>query len=164
MDNFRSGKVYDHNHGFTCSWINQETGLVNGGSIRIELEFVAQHLDERNFVIDFGCLKSFKKRLEYMFDHTFLLSRDESNFEIYLNAHNAGLLQLRELSKEYYSHVGSFAYIICYMLHEWLDDSGHKPRVDVFRVSVYNQDSKCPISEYLNDKYNHLTLNSPTLY
>jgi 6-pyruvoyltetrahydropterin/6-carboxytetrahydropterin synthase len=43
----------------------------------VRVHFESETLDDRNWVMDFGGLKAFKDWLEYMFDHTLVIAKDD---------------------------------------------------------------------------------------
>ena len=47
------------------------------------MEFESETLDDRNWVMDFGGLKAFKSWLEYMFDHTLVIAKDDPYLDIF---------------------------------------------------------------------------------
>jgi 6-pyruvoyltetrahydropterin/6-carboxytetrahydropterin synthase len=55
---------------------------LHGYSIGVRVVFECDDLDERNWVMDFGGLKSFKSWLEYMFDHTLIIANDDPEFDL----------------------------------------------------------------------------------
>lgn len=82
MGKFYSTKTYGNDRGLSCcfrQWrsTHSHCSLAHGYSIGIKLVFECDNLDERNWVMDFGGLKDFKKWAEYMFDHTFLVAEDD---------------------------------------------------------------------------------------
>lgn len=149
---YRSGKIYGHDRGLTCSWIDPITHNVTGCSIKVHLEFAASKLDERNFVVDFGGLKNFKGWLEDTFDHTFLIATDDPQFERFAKADEDGLIQLTTLPEGY--NANRFAEMIYEVLDTWLTDAGFAPRCEVYAVKVFAQEqSKSPFSQYQNPKF-----------
>jgi len=52
-------------------------------------------LDERNWVVDFGGLKELKEWLKYMFDHTYLVAKDDPHLDVFVDLQNKSLVDLR---------------------------------------------------------------------
>jgi 6-pyruvoyltetrahydropterin/6-carboxytetrahydropterin synthase len=82
MPKYYSTKTYGNDRGLSCcfrQWrsTHSHCSLLHGYSIGIRLVFEAETLDSRNWVMDFGGLKKFKKWAEYMFDHTTLIAEDD---------------------------------------------------------------------------------------
>jgi len=87
MGKFYSTKTYGNDRGLSCcfrQWrsTHSHCSLLHGYSIGIKLIFECDSLDERNWVMDFGGLKEFKKWAEYMFDHTLLIAEDDPELEL----------------------------------------------------------------------------------
>jgi 6-pyruvoyltetrahydropterin/6-carboxytetrahydropterin synthase len=83
---FYSKKRYGNDRGLSCcfrQWrsTHSHCSLLHGYSIGVEVIFECDSLDERNWVMDFGGLKDFKKWLEYMFDHTLVIAEDDPKLE-----------------------------------------------------------------------------------
>lgn len=90
MSKFYSTKTYGNDRGLSCcfrQWrsTHSHCSLLHGYSIGIKLVFECNNLDERNWVMDFGGLKDFKKWAEYMFDHTLLVAEDDPELQLFLN-------------------------------------------------------------------------------
>ncbi len=90
MGKFYSTKTYGNDRGLSCcfrQWrsTHSHCSLLHGYSIGIKLVFECDNLDERNWVMDFGGLKDFKKWAEYMFDHTLLVAEDDPELQLFLN-------------------------------------------------------------------------------
>ena len=86
MGKFYSTKTYGNDRGLSCcfrQWrsTHSHCSTLHGYSIGIKLIFECSELDERNWVMDFGGLKEFKKWAEYMFDHTTLIAEDDPHLE-----------------------------------------------------------------------------------
>lgn len=86
MGKFFSTKTYGTDRGLSCcfrQWrsTHSHCSLYHGYSIGIKLVFECETLDARNWVMDFGGLKEFKKWADYMFDHTMLIAKDDPELE-----------------------------------------------------------------------------------
>lgn len=82
MGKFYSTKTYGNDRGLSCcfrQWKAEHSHckLLHGYSLGFKLVFECDELDERNWVMDFGGLKDFKKWLEHMFDHTLVIGEDD---------------------------------------------------------------------------------------
>lgn len=135
---FRSGKVYTHSVGLSCcfrQWrAESHCRFFHGYSIQVEVDFVAtEGLDIRNWVVDYGSLKSFKGWLEDSFDHKTLVAEDDPKLDIIRKMEEAGLIQLRV-----FPSVGceAMAYAIYQYLDMWLQSNGYAPRVRIGTVKV----------------------------
>lgn len=90
MSKFYSTKTYNNDRGLSCcfrQWrsTHSHCSLLHGYSIGVKVIFECESLDERNWVMDFGGLKDFKKWLEHMFDHTLLIAEDDPHKDMFLN-------------------------------------------------------------------------------
>lgn len=86
MGTYLSTKTYNTDQGLSCcfrQWkaTHSHCSTLHGYSIGVKLIFECDTLDERNWVMDFGGLKDFKKWLTYMFDHTLLVAKDDPELE-----------------------------------------------------------------------------------
>lgn len=113
MAKFYSTKTYGNDRGLSCcfrQWraTHSHCRLLHGYSIGVKLTFTCDQLDERNWVMDFGGLKEFKGWLEYMFDHTTLIAKDDPYLDTFRRlsrsgenimgaSAGAGILELREV-------------------------------------------------------------------
>ena len=88
MAKYYSTKTYGNDRGLSCSFrqwraTHSHCSLMHGYSIGIKLIFSSETLDSRNWVMDFGGLKSFKTWAEHMFDHTTLIAEDDPHLETF---------------------------------------------------------------------------------
>ena len=79
---FYSTKTYGNHRGLSCcfrQWkaTHSHCSLLHGYSIGIKLTFSCEKLDQRNWVMDFGGLKTFEKWAKDMFDHTVIVATDD---------------------------------------------------------------------------------------
>jgi 6-pyruvoyltetrahydropterin/6-carboxytetrahydropterin synthase len=132
-----STKTYGHEVGLSCcfrQWkADSHCKYLHGYALAVRVEFEATELDERNWVVDFGGLKTFKKWLEDTFDHKTLVAIDdpEALTLLGLNAKQiASVLIIEATGCE------AFAKIIHDNADQWLRDNKYKPRVRVRSVEV----------------------------
>lgn len=52
-------------------------------------------MSKEMWVVDFGGLKDVKEWLDYMFDHTFLVSENDPELELFREMNKRGIIQLR---------------------------------------------------------------------
>ncbi len=78
---FISTKTYGHEQGFSCCFRQHRAKShcrhLHGYALSIRIEFEADEVDSRNWVVDFGGMKSLKEWLTHMFDHTVLVAADD---------------------------------------------------------------------------------------
>lgn len=132
-----STKTYGHEIGLSScfrQWRAQShCKFLHGYALAVRLEFGAEDLDERNWVVDFGSLKSFKGLLEDTFDHKTIVAEDDPQLEMFRTLEAQGLVQLRVLPG-----VGceKFAEYIYGAADTWLESNGYAPRVWIESVEV----------------------------
>lgn len=94
--NFKSTKRFS---GYPCThrqWrAESHCRFVHGYSRVFYFEFEAKELTKEGWVVDFGGLKDIKAWLNYMFDHTFLVSQDDPHLEDFKRLDQEGVVQLR---------------------------------------------------------------------
>lgn len=134
---YRSSKTYGHEIGLSAAfrqWRAQShCRLIHGYALSVHLEFEADELDERNWVVDFGSLKSFKAQLENTFDHKLLVAADDPHLQNFKLIEKAGLAQIVIVPA---TGCEAFAEMIFEGAQVWLEDNGYAPRVRMHHVTV----------------------------
>ena len=106
-------------------------------------------LDERGWVIDFGCFKrnGVKEWLKYMFDHTTCVSADDPELELFEVMDKRGIIDLRILD----GGVGceKFAELVAKYLNNVVQKETNG-RVSVSKVQCWEQEDN--MAEYHNEK------------
>lgn len=87
---FESGKTYTHAQGLSCcfrQWraTHSHCRFLHGYSLQVTITFRSKHLDDRNWVMDFGGLKPIKEWLTETFDHKTLVAKDDPQLEVFRN-------------------------------------------------------------------------------
>lgn len=135
---YRSTKTYGNHIGLSAAfrqWRAQShCKYLHGYAMGFRLVFEADELDERNWVVDFGSLKSFKGWLEDTFDHKTLVAQDDPMIDHYRSLHQAGLIQMVEVEA---TGCEAFARLVFECLEVWLKDNGYSPRVRVVEVEAF---------------------------
>jgi len=105
--------------------------FLHGYALEFRIEFEAEELDENNWVVDFGSLKSLRDQIEEFFDHKTVVAEDDPEDELFNRAHSRNLLRLSWLPQ-----VGceAFARKVFDMATHWLIGQGLAPRVWVAQV------------------------------
>lgn len=67
----------------------------HGYQLKAKFWFGGSHLDEKNWIVDFGGLKDLKKELQDVFDHTLCAAKDDPQLDILLELEKAGACDLR---------------------------------------------------------------------
>ena len=68
---------------------------IHGYNLYAKFYFSASALDERNWVMDFGSLKTLKSMLEHQFDHTLCVAEDDPCLPLFRQLHDQGACDLR---------------------------------------------------------------------
>lgn len=123
---YESSKTYCHNVGLSVAFrqwrADSHCRFLHGYAIQVLLSFAARELDERNWVVDFGSLKSFKGWLEDWFDHKTLVASDDPELETFKELDQRGLIQMREVPS---TGCEAMARLIWEYGEQWLQDNGY---------------------------------------
>jgi 6-pyruvoyltetrahydropterin/6-carboxytetrahydropterin synthase len=134
---YRSSKTYGHDIGLSCcfrQWrADSHCHFLHGYALSIHVEFEADELDIRNWVVDFGSLKSFKGMMEQTFDHKLLVAEDDPEKDTLAMLDGLGVADVVVVEA-----VGceAFAKLIFDYAELWVKDNGYAPRVKVHHVTV----------------------------
>jgi 6-pyruvoyltetrahydropterin/6-carboxytetrahydropterin synthase len=134
---FKSTKTYGHEIGLSAcfrQWrAESHCHLLHGYALSVKLEFEADELDCRNWVVDFGSLKSFKAMLEKTFDHTLLVAEDDPFKEELQHLDNMKLARVVMVEA---TGCEAFSKLIYEFAELWLKDNGYAPRCRISSVEV----------------------------
>lgn len=134
---YRSTKTFGHDLGLSAcfrQWrAESHCQLLHGYALAVRFEFEAEDLDCRNWVVDFGGLKSLKGMLEDTFDHTLLVAEDDP-FKDELCALQG--LNLARVVVVPATGCEKFAELIYEVAEQWLKDAGFAPRCKLVSVEV----------------------------
>ncbi len=132
-----STKTYGHDIGLSACFRQHKAEshcrFLHGYALAIRIEFEAEELDHRNWVVDFGGLKSFKGWLEKTFDHKLLLAEDDPERPRIMHLKNYGVADIVLVPA---TGCEAFAKLIFECGNIWLKDNGYTPRVKVRSVEV----------------------------
>ena len=138
--NYRSTKLFD---GFSCcfrQWKAENTHcrFLHGYGISFRVTFEG-NLDHRNWVWDFGGMKRAKTLIDnmqpkawmdYMFDHTVIVAKDDPNLSTFQTMEIMGIIQLRIVEA---TGAEKFAEFIFHKLNEFVHKET-KSRVKIAQV------------------------------
>ena len=134
---YKSGKRFGHELGLSCcfrQWkADSHCRYLHGYALAVSFEFETEELDVRNWVVDFGSLKSLKQLLEIQFDHTTLVAMDDPEYETFKLMEEKGLIQFRAVPA---TGCEAMAKLIYEVTEIWLKDNGYSPRVSLSKVTV----------------------------
>lgn len=132
-----STKTYGDEKGFPVAyrqWRAESHCNVNHGyNMKFHFEFECCDLDERNWSVDYGSLRTIKEALDDWFDHKTLVSEDDPKreiFEILANEKLANLTWVEATGCE------ALARFLWDYSEAWLIENGYSPRVRMRRVEV----------------------------
>lgn len=134
---YKSTKRYGHELGLSACFrqhrADSHCHLLHGYALAVKFVFASNELDVRNWVVDFGSLRTLKGMLEDTFDHTLLVAEDDP--------HGAVLKQLGAIGVANVVMVEAtgceaFAKLIFECSQVWLKDNGYAPRVWLESVEV----------------------------
>ena len=98
MPKYFSTKTYGHNIGLSACFrqpkAHSHCKFLHGYALQFKFIFGCEHLDERNWVVDFGGLKPLKKWLEDNFDHKVVLDEDDPQLHHFHVLEDAGLCEI----------------------------------------------------------------------
>ena len=135
---YRSIKRYGHERGLSCAFrqwrADSHCRFLHGYALAFEFVFESDELDIRNWVVDFGSLKSLKQTLDDTFDHTVLVAEDDPMLMAFKEMAKSNLIQLRVLPAVGCERIASYVFQVAEI---WLKDNGYVPRVRVASVQVW---------------------------
>lgn len=134
---YQSTKTYGHEIGLSAcfrQWrAESHCKLLHGYALAVRFVFESTELDIRNWVVDFGSLKSLKGWLENTFDHTMLVAEDDPLLQRFRDLESIGACRLVVVPA---TGCESFAELIYGATEIWLKDNGYAPRVRLCSVEV----------------------------
>jgi 6-pyruvoyltetrahydropterin/6-carboxytetrahydropterin synthase len=137
MPRFLSTKTFGHEIGLSAAFrqwrAESHCRLIHGYALAIKFTFGCTDLDVRNWVVDFGSLKSLKQRLEDTFDHKLLVAEDDPHLEVFQDLGRMGLADIVIVPA---TGCERFAELILESTDVWLKDAGYYPRCWVESVEV----------------------------
>lgn len=145
---YKSTKTYGHQIGLSCAFrqwkAESHCRFVHGYSVAVKFVFSSHELDVRNWVVDFGSLKSLKGWLEDTLDHKTLVASDDPEIEWFKEAHKRGILEMIEVPA---TGCEKFAEMIYEFTETWLIDNGYSPRVHLDSVEVMEHGANSAVFE-----------------
>jgi 6-pyruvoyltetrahydropterin/6-carboxytetrahydropterin synthase len=133
----RSTKTFGHELGLSACFrqhrAQSHCRFLHGYALAVKITFEADTLDVRNWVVDFGSLKSFKAMLENTFDHKLLVAADDPYLDTLRTLQGCGLAEVVVVEA---TGCEAFAKLIYEYAELWLKDNGYMPRCRVVEVEV----------------------------
>lgn len=134
---YQSTKQFGHDLGLSCcfrQWrAESHCNQLHGYAIAIRLVFEAEELDVRNWVVDFGSLKSLKQMFVDTFDHKLLVAEDDPDKDDICALAGMGIADVIVVPA-----VGceKFAEYVFGATEVWLQSNGYTPRVKLISAEV----------------------------
>jgi len=132
-----STKTYGHDVGLSAcfrQWqADSHCRFLHGYALAVRLEFEADELDVRHWVVDYGGLKSLKGQLQDTLDHKLLVAGDDPFYTTFERLHEMGLADMVTVEA---TGCEALAKLIYEAADLWLFDAGYKPRVWMRSVEV----------------------------
>jgi 6-pyruvoyltetrahydropterin/6-carboxytetrahydropterin synthase len=134
---FRSTKTYGHDIGLSAAFrqwrADSHCKFIHGYALAVHFEFETEELDVRNWVVDFGSLKSLKQMLQDTFDHKLLVADDDPHRDVLLALTKLGVAEVVVVPA---TGCERFAEMIYECAEQWLADNGYSPRCRLALVEV----------------------------
>lgn len=146
---FVSTKTYTDERGFSVCYrqwkADSHCNKLHGYALGFSFEFASETLDARNWVVDFGSLKSLKDKLDDWFDHTCLVAEDDPAFQTFQQLHQQGLIKMVVVARTGCEGLSEF--LADYIKNIWLPEAGYK-QVTLRKVEV--RETKSNSAMWLN--------------
>jgi 6-pyruvoyltetrahydropterin/6-carboxytetrahydropterin synthase len=133
-----STKTYGAERGFAVAYrqykAESHCNLIHGYAMGFHFEFESYDLDARNWVVDFGSLKTLKDKLDDWFDHTCLVAQDDPEFALFEEMHNRKLIKMVVVERTGCEGLAQF--LADYINEIWMEENGYHGRVKLRKVEV----------------------------
>ena len=149
MGKYQSSKIFDGFSTVFRQWKAETTHckFIHGYGISFKVYFEGE-LDERNWVWDFGGMKRAKTQIDgmspkawmdYMFDHTVIVAKDDPKIDSFKVLNSNGVIQLREVEA---TGAEKFAEFIFHKLNNFVKiETNERVRVTQVEFREHNKNS-----------------------
>lgn len=145
---YSSTKTYGHDIGLSSAFrqwrAKSHCKLIHGYALSIHLVFSASELDENNWVVDFGALKTFRTWLEDTFDHKLLVAEDDPELDTFKLLQDKGLADIVLVPN---CGCEAFSSLVYSAANAWLEENGYIPRVKLISVEVREHGANSAVYE-----------------
>lgn len=135
---YRSTKTYTSERGYAVAYrqhrADSHCNKIHGYALGFHFEFESDDLDARNWVVDFGSLKSLKEKLDEWFDHTCLVSADDPEMSTFEELHKKGLIKMVVVERTGCEGLSQWLY--AYIDEIWMPENGYADRCRIIKVEV----------------------------
>ena len=98
LSKYTSTKTYGHERGLSCAFRQwraaSHCNVLHGYALSFKFTFACTHLDEKNWVVDFGDLKSLESWLKIRFDHTTAVAEDDPMYGLFKEMQEAEIINM----------------------------------------------------------------------
>lgn len=134
---YLSTKTYGHEVGLSAAFrqwrANSHCKYLHGYALSFRFVFEAEELNNTNWVVDFGGMKSLKHMLQITFDHKTIVAEDDPHLDWFMEAQRRGILDLTILPS---AGCEKFAQYVYEAAEVWLREARLHPRVRLVSVEV----------------------------
>ena len=135
---YRSTKTYTSERGYAVAYrqwrADSHCNKLHGYALGFHFEFEADTLDARNWVVDFGSLKSLKAKLDEWFDHTTLVAIDDPEYATFQMLHEKHLIKMVAVDRTGCEGLAEWLYQ--YIDEIWMPENGYADRCRIVKVEV----------------------------
>ena len=137
MAKYTSTKTYTSERGFSVAYrqwrAESHCTKLHGYALGFHFEFESETVDIRNWVVDFGSLRTLKDKLDEWFDHTLLVAQDDPEFDTFKMLHDKKLCKMVVVERTGCEGLAEFLWT--YINDVWIIDNGYT-EVKIKRVEV----------------------------
>ena len=134
---YLSTKTFGHELGLSAAFrqwkADSHCRFLHGYALAVKFTFATNELDARNWVVDFGGLKSLKQILDDTFDHKTLVAEDDPRYGTFVELSMLGVIDMVTVPA---TGCEKFAEMIYEVAEQWLLDAGFSPRCWLVSVEV----------------------------
>tara|TARA_Y100001937_G_scaffold63442_1_gene86983 strand:- start:25 stop:510 length:486 start_codon:yes stop_codon:yes gene_type:complete len=151
MNKFTSSKVFDGFSTVFRQWKAEDTHcrFLHGYGISFKVYFEGE-LDHRNWVWDFGGMKRAKTQIDgrspkawmdYMFDHTLVIAKDDPYYDKFMKMDDDGIIQVRVIEA---TGAEKFAEYIFNKLNDFVyEETEGRVRVTKVKFMEHGKNAAC---------------------
>ena len=138
---FQSTKVVELGSCAFRQWkaTHSHCSKLHGYQLKAKLWFGCTHLDQYQWAVNFGDFKELKRRLQYQFDHTTCVAKDDPELELFLELDKKKVIDLRVMDAVGTERVAQWVYEVTaeYIAERY----GDRCWVDKVEVSEHDDNS-----------------------
>lgn len=120
--------------------------FLHGYRLTAKFWFAAKHLDQNNWVVDFGGLKGLKKMMQDQFDHTTCISRTDPKLAVFKKLNEEGVCDLRIMDGVGIEKFAEYCHTVADNYVDELTDG----RCNCTKVEVFEHENNSAIFEMWN--------------